>query len=74
MRHFVAQGANVVFCDMNDEQGKALEKELGATAAYISCNVVDEKSVLAALSGGLKRFGQINGVLNCAGTWTWTRV
>lgn len=51
---------------MGEELGKKLEAELGARVLFVKCNVVDEKSVTAALQAGLAKFGgKLHGVVNC---------
>ena len=60
-------GANVVIADLNSEGGNALAQELGERAYFAQTNVTDESSVQQALHSAVERFGQINGLINCAG-------
>ncbi|SHN18265.1 SDR family NAD(P)-dependent oxidoreductase [Cryptosporangium aurantiacum] len=50
VRRLVAAGATVVIADLADDRGKALADELGPAARYLSTDVLDEESVLAAIA------------------------
>jgi len=67
VRYFVTQGAKVTICDVNDENGKKLEGELGANTLFCQTDVVDESSVQNALDLTVAKFGSLHGVINCAG-------
>jgi NAD(P)-dependent dehydrogenase (short-subunit alcohol dehydrogenase family) len=60
-------GANVVIADLNNEGGILLAHELGERAHFVQTNVTDENSVQQALHSAVERFGQLNGLINCAG-------
>ncbi|MEZ5448712.1 MAG: 3-hydroxyacyl-CoA dehydrogenase [Thiolinea sp.] len=60
-------GARVVIADLNAEQGEALAAELGERAVFSSTNVSDEASAQATVDLALSQFGQLNGLINCAG-------
>ena len=66
-RLFSAAGARAVIADLNNEVGSTLAQELGEQAFFIQTNVTDEGSVQQALDSARERFGQIDGVINCAG-------
>merc|ERR1712244_171333 len=59
---------NVVLADINNSKGKKMVAELGENVAiFTKCDVTKEKSVQEAIDGGIKKFGAINGCINCAG-------
>ncbi|NWK95970.1 3-hydroxyacyl-CoA dehydrogenase [Sphingobium lactosutens] len=60
-----AQGANVAIFDLNAEAGKACAEEIGGL--FISVNVAEEASVLAALDAAEKVHGTARILVNCAG-------
>ena len=66
-RLFVAEGANVLLGDVRDEDGEALAKELGGSAAYVGLDVTDEASWQAAVAGAEERFGKLDVLVNNAG-------
>lgn len=67
VRLLAAQGANVVIADKNTEEGKALEIELGSRTLFVETNVIAEESVKNAMRTAKQTFGNLNGVINCAG-------
>ena len=62
-----AEGARLVLCDVNDEQGRALAEEIGDGATYVHCDVTDEASVEAAVAAAVEALGRLDGAFNCAG-------
>lgn len=60
-----AEGAKLLLCDVNDEQGEAVAEELGAT--YQRCDVTDESSVEVAVAAAVEQLGELDGSFNCAG-------
>src|SRR6476660_8691971 len=69
-RMFCAEGAKVLFGDILDEEGAALEKELrdtGADAAYVHLDVTKEDDWLAAVALAETRYGKLNVLVNNAG-------
>lgn len=64
----VTRGAQVIIADLNIEAGKALVKKLGEQQAVFSpCDVTDENQVATAIQLGQQTFGELSGVINCAG-------
>ena len=72
-RRFVAQGANVVLLDINEEAGQAMAAELGDTAVFVRTDVTSEADVKAAVLTAQTNFGGLHGAINCAGVATATR-
>ncbi len=66
-RRLVADGANVLLTDIQDEVGQALADELGDQAAFLHCNVALEDDVSAALSDVVDRWGGLDILHNNAG-------
>jgi 3-hydroxyacyl-CoA dehydrogenase/3-hydroxy-2-methylbutyryl-CoA dehydrogenase len=67
VRKFHKEGANVVILDLQEEQGQDLVKQLGERAIFVKCNVTSEEDGKKAISEAVKAFGQVNGLVNCAG-------
>ncbi len=66
----VAEGANVVCADINGDgaEGTAQRsRDAGVEAIGVQCDVGDEASVKALVSGAVERFGQLDVVVNMAG-------
>lgn len=67
VRRLAALQANVVIADINREVGQALADELGGSVIFAYSNVTEETSVKSAVAGAIERFGNLHGVINCAG-------
>ncbi|WP_284879555.1 3-hydroxyacyl-CoA dehydrogenase [Acinetobacter variabilis] len=65
--HLVDQGAKVILVDMNQEQGNALQQQLGEQAEFVQLDVTDEQAVEAFFNHVENQYGQLNGLVNCAG-------
>jgi NAD(P)-dependent dehydrogenase (short-subunit alcohol dehydrogenase family) len=66
-RLFVAQGANVIIADMQEEKGQALADELGSAAAFERVDVSREHDAEAAVGAALSRWGRLDVMFNNAG-------
>ncbi|KAG2647370.1 momilactone A synthase-like isoform X2 [Panicum virgatum] len=64
-REFVRNGARVVLADVQDDLGRALAADLGAS--YIRCDVTDEAQVAAAVDLAVARHGRLDVMFNNAG-------
>jgi NAD(P)-dependent dehydrogenase (short-subunit alcohol dehydrogenase family) len=60
-------GGNVVIADLNEHEGDALAKALGAAARFVRTDVADEASAEATVAAALAAFGAVHGLVNCAG-------
>ncbi len=70
-RMLVAEGANVVLADVQDEAGEKLAAELGQT--YVHCDVTQEADGQAVVAAAL-RAGALFGLVNCAGVAPASRI
>jgi NAD(P)-dependent dehydrogenase (short-subunit alcohol dehydrogenase family) len=67
VRRFVEEGAQVVFSDLLDEKGKALEEELGKNVAFYQADATSASDTEALMNFAVERFGRLNCVVNNAG-------
>ena len=65
VRMLAQAGANVVIADLNKAAGESLVAELGVR--FAPTDVADEASVQAAVQLAVQSFGQLHGVVQCAG-------
>ncbi len=66
-RRFIAEGATVVICDIDDDRGEALAKELGERAAYVHVDVTEEGAIERAIKLSVEEFGGLDICFNNAG-------
>jgi 3alpha(or 20beta)-hydroxysteroid dehydrogenase len=66
-RRFVDEGAQVVIADVNDEVGKELAQELGATAVYRHLDVSAEDEWEAVVGEAVQSLGGLHVLVNNAG-------
>jgi NAD(P)-dependent dehydrogenase (short-subunit alcohol dehydrogenase family) len=66
MRRFVARGARVVMCDLNEERAAKITDELGDRVVFVKTDVRSEDDVLAAL-GAAEGLGELVATVHCAG-------
>src|SRR5690606_30769345 len=62
---FAEEGATVVICDLNEEQGRQTAAELGAT--FFKVNVADRQAAQAFIDGVVEQFGRVDVLVNNAG-------
>ncbi|WP_070154534.1 SDR family NAD(P)-dependent oxidoreductase [Sphingobium phenoxybenzoativorans] len=67
VRALVAQGANVVFGDIDAEKGRALAESLGAKAVFQQHDATSEPSWRDMLAAAEKAFGTVNVLVNNVG-------
>lgn len=65
--HLVGEGAKVIMVDMNHALGEELQKRLGEHAQFFQLDVTDENAVDAFFQKIEQDYGQLNGLINCAG-------
>ncbi len=66
-RRLVAEGARLVFTDVNDDAGKKLDSELGENAVFVKQDVSSEADWEQVVQTALDRFGGIDILINNAG-------
>ncbi len=65
--HLVEHGAKVILVDMNQEQGEVLQQQLGSQSEFVQLDVTDEQAVESFFAHVESTYGQLNGLINCAG-------
>lgn len=66
-QRFLEEGAQVVFCDINEAAGQATAQELGSQAAFYQVNVANRQEVQAWVDDVAARYGRIDVLINNAG-------
>jgi len=66
-RRLATAGANIVIADLNEGEGAALADELGATARFSRTDVTSQSEAQAAVDLALREFGDLHGLVQCAG-------
>ncbi|SDD66252.1 NAD(P)-dependent dehydrogenase, short-chain alcohol dehydrogenase family [Mycolicibacterium neoaurum] len=67
VRRFVAEGARVVFGDVDGERGATLATELGATARFLGTDVTDIAQIATLIGTAIDEFGGLDIMVNNAG-------
>ncbi|MDZ4235282.1 MAG: glucose 1-dehydrogenase, partial [Dietzia sp.] len=67
VRRFAAEGAKVVFCDLDGEAGTALASDLGGDAVFVEADVSDIDQVSQLVTTAVERFGGLQVMVNNAG-------
>ena len=67
VRQFVAQGAKVLICDIQDDKGEALAEELGENADYQRCDVTSEDDIANMIDSAVSKHGRLDVLFNNAG-------
>ena len=66
--HRLAQeGANVLIVDLDEEAGEELAADIGEQARFARADVTDEENTQEALDVVRNAFGELHGLVNCAG-------
>jgi len=73
-RRLSAMGAKVCIADINEIGGARVAADLGDSALFCKTDVADEASVQAALDAATAQFGELSGVVHCAGVGGAKRV
>jgi D-sorbitol dehydrogenase (acceptor) len=69
-RRYVAEGAQVVIADIDEDRAKAAAGGLGDAAFAVRMDVTDQASIDAGLKTALARFGEIDILINNAAVFT----
>lgn len=67
VRRFLAEGAQVVFSDIQADAGRALADELGPSTRFVVADVAEEDPVAAAVDLAVTEFGRLDVMFNNAG-------
>src|SRR4051812_38222575 len=73
-RNFAAAGAKVLIADMNADAGESLAAELGSAAHFQATDVTSQESAQAAVDAAKSKFGGLQGLVNCAGILSGSRI
>lgn len=65
--YLVGQGAKVLLVDMNQELGQEMQQRLGEQSVFVKLDVTDEHAVKVFFDNIEQEYGQLNGLVNCAG-------
>lgn len=74
VRRFAACGARVVIADVNTDLGESLAADLGESVAFRKTDVTSESDAQATVDFASRRFGGLQGLVNCAGIGPAERV
>jgi 3alpha(or 20beta)-hydroxysteroid dehydrogenase len=75
VRHFVAEGAKVVFGDVIDDKGEAVAAKLGRDACrYVHHDVTSEDQWAAAVATALDTYGRLDVLVNNAGVLKYAAI
>ena len=66
-RLLTTEGGSVVIADLDRARGENLAAELGPSARFALTDVTSENDAQAAIDLALHAFGQLHGLINCAG-------
>jgi 3-oxoacyl-[acyl-carrier protein] reductase len=64
---FVSEGAKVIICDLDEQAGQALSKELGNGTLFYKVDVTDREAVQAWVNDVVAKFGRVDVLVNNAG-------
>ncbi len=67
VRRLAQEGANVLIADVDEEAGEELAAEVGDGVHFVRADVTDEESTQGALDAARDTFGNLHGLVNCAG-------
>lgn len=67
VRKIVRNGGLAIIADRDPEKGTKLSEELGSSAIYVEVDVTSEEDIKQILDQGVKQFGNVNALVNCAG-------
>jgi len=64
---FTEEGAVVVICDLNEEQGRKTAEAIGPAASFVQVNVADRAAVGEFVDGVVEKYGRVDVLVNNAG-------
>ena len=66
VRAFVKEGAGVLFVDINDESGQAVESELGAQVRFLCADISKQENATKIVQAAVDAFGALDVLVNNA--------
>lgn len=66
-RMIVEAGGRVTIADLNAEAGQEIVREFGSDARFVKADVTDGEEGAAVVAAALEAFGDLRGLVNCAG-------
>ncbi|GAA4473838.1 SDR family oxidoreductase [Rhodococcus olei] len=66
VRAFAKEGAKILFVDINDDAGTALEDELGGAGRYLHADISKEESAATIVAAAVEAFGKVDVLVNNA--------
>ncbi|MGZ2486270.1 NAD(P)-dependent dehydrogenase (short-subunit alcohol dehydrogenase family) [Rhizobium pisi] len=67
VRMLVDAGGRVTVADLNVEAGQEIVREFGSDARFVKADVTDGEEGAAVIAAALEAFGDLRGLVNCAG-------
>ncbi|GLR62205.1 3-hydroxyacyl-CoA dehydrogenase [Rhizobium indigoferae] len=67
VRMLVEAGARVTIADLNAEAGQGIVREFGSDARFVKADVTDGEEGAVAVAAAVEAFGDLRGLVNCAG-------
>ncbi len=72
--HLADNNANIVLADINVEAGQTIAVELDGQGVFVPVDVTDQSTIESALTIANKHFGNLHGLINCAGILVAERI
>lgn len=66
VRAFTKEGAKVLFVDINDDAGSALENELGGAGKFLNADISKEANAATIVATAVETFGKVDVLVNNA--------
>ncbi|MBB4438119.1 MULTISPECIES: 3-hydroxyacyl-CoA dehydrogenase [Rhizobium] len=67
VRMLVEAGGRVTIADLNAEAGQEIAREFGSDARFAKADVTDGEAGAAVVAAAVEAFGDLRGLVNCAG-------
>ncbi|MFW8608313.1 3-hydroxyacyl-CoA dehydrogenase [Rhizobium beringeri] len=67
VRMLVEAGGRVTIADLNSEAGQEIVREFGSDARFVKADVSDGEEGAVAVAAAVAAFGDLRGLVNCAG-------
>jgi 3-oxoacyl-[acyl-carrier protein] reductase len=64
---FAEEGATVIICDLNEEQGQKTAEAIGPAATFVRVNVADRQAAGEFVDGVVAKYGRVDVLVNNAG-------